>query len=113
MTAWPGRHEQPTRGPQAPGVACPADAKGNMAYTHDPHKSARRLSLAPVHRPFTTAEPARQPLLGTMRDRSIRLRAALPRLVTGVRADGYRRVAGYLYAQPRQGSKIPLVFPRA
>ena len=82
LTVDVGRHEQPTRGPQPPGVACPANAKSNMAYTHLSPKSARRLSLAPMHRPFTTAEPARQPLLGTVRDGSIRLRTYVTAMKT-------------------------------
>jgi len=34
MTARPGRHEKPPHSHRPPGVACPADAKGKMAYTH-------------------------------------------------------------------------------
>jgi len=78
MTASPARHEKPTRGPRPPGVACPADAKGQMAYTH----------LAPIHPaafpwpPGCTARSrlpnpparARRSLPGAMRNGSNRLR---------------------------------------
>ena len=63
MTARPGRHEKPPHSHRPPGVACPADAKGKMAYTHFAQIHPAAFPWPPMHRQFATAEPAARPSL--------------------------------------------------
>jgi hypothetical protein len=90
MTARPGRHEKPLHSHRPPGVACPADAKGKMAYTHFAQIHPAGFPWPPMHRQFATAEPARQTILGAMRCGSNRLRT-VGSLRLGLGRHGARR----------------------
>jgi hypothetical protein len=68
----PDRSTRPARAadPRPPGVACPANAKGKLAFTHLAQIHPAAFPWPPLHLPFTTAEPARQTLPGAVRDGS-------------------------------------------
>jgi hypothetical protein len=56
---WPALPDEGA--PRPPGVACPDDAKRNLAHTYSVQIHPVAFPWPPVHRQFATAEPVRRP----------------------------------------------------